>query len=153
MNGRVKNDVKNIVNDRVKNDVKNCVRMRNDVSDAHLPDEMSLLRAGRVAGMRERGATVGGYFDVSNMLKYGVSSAEWIRKTGKRLLKIDCKGWSKEKGFGEIGTTGDENWPEVLQALYEVKYPGEFLTAEVKGGGRERLLEISKQLDQVLQLT
>ena len=97
--------------------------------------------------------TVGGYFDVSNMLKYGVSSAEWIRKTGKRLLKIDCKGWSKEKGFGEIGTTGDENWPEVLQALYEVKYPGEFLTAEVKGGGRERLLEISKQMDEVLQLT
>jgi L-ribulose-5-phosphate 3-epimerase len=97
--------------------------------------------------------TVGGYFDISNMLKYGVSSAEWIRKTGKRLLKIDCKGWSKEKGFGEIGTTGDENWPEVLQALKDVNYQGEFLTAEVKGGGRERLMEISKQMDEVLQLT
>jgi L-ribulose-5-phosphate 3-epimerase len=97
--------------------------------------------------------TVGGYFDISNMLKYGVSSAEWIRKTGKRLLKVDCKGWSKEKGFGEIGLTGDENWPEVLKALKEVNYPGEFLTAEVKGGGKERLEEVSRQMDEVLQLT
>jgi hexulose-6-phosphate isomerase len=96
--------------------------------------------------------TVGGYFDVSNMLKYGVSSADWIRQTGKRLLKVDCKGYSLEKmEFGEIGT-GSENWPEVLKALADVHYPGEFLTAEVKGGGRERLLEVSKQMDQVLQL-
>ncbi len=35
--------------------------------------------------------TVGGYFDVSNMIKYGVASADWIRQTGHRLLKIDCK--------------------------------------------------------------
>jgi L-ribulose-5-phosphate 3-epimerase len=96
--------------------------------------------------------TVGGYFDISNMLKYGVSSADWIRKTGKRLLKVDCKGYSLATAkFGEIGT-GDENWPEVLKALKDVNYPGEFLTAEVKGGGRERLLEISKQMDGVLQL-
>jgi hexulose-6-phosphate isomerase len=96
--------------------------------------------------------TVGGYFDISNMLKYGVSSADWIRKTGKRLLKVDCKGYNLEKmAFGEIGT-GSENWPEVLQALKDVNYPGEFLTAEVKGGGKERLLEVSKQMDQVLQL-
>jgi len=97
--------------------------------------------------------TVGGYFDISNMLKYGVSSADWIRKTGSRLLKVDCKGYNLEqKAFGEIGT-GSENWPEVLQALKDVNYTGEFLTAEVRGGGKERLLEVSKQMDQVLQLT
>ncbi len=97
--------------------------------------------------------TVGGYFDISNMLKYGVSSADWIRQTGPRLLKVDCKGYSISAGkFGEIGT-GDEDWPEVLQALKDVNYSGEFLTAEVKGGGRERLLEVSKQMDEVLQLT
>jgi L-ribulose-5-phosphate 3-epimerase len=96
--------------------------------------------------------TVGGYFDISNMLKYGVSSAEWIRKTGKRLLKVDCKGYNLEKmAFGEIGT-GSENWPEVLKALKEVNYPGEYLTAEVRGGGKERLMEVSKQMDEVLQL-
>ena len=96
--------------------------------------------------------TVGGYFDISNMLKYGVSSADWIRKTGKRLLKVDCKGYNIEaKAFGEIGT-GSEDWPEVLKALKEVNYPGEFLTAEVKGGGKERLMEVSKQMDGVLQL-
>jgi L-ribulose-5-phosphate 3-epimerase len=97
-------------------------------------------------------STVGGYFDVSNMLKYGVSSADWIRQTGKRLLKVDCKGYSiGRKAFGEIGT-GDEDWPNVLKALKDVNYPGEFMTAEVGGGGKERLLEISRQLDQVLQL-
>lgn len=96
--------------------------------------------------------TVGGYFDISNMLKYGVSSADWIRKTGPRLLKVDCKGYNIEKkAFGEIGT-GSEDWPAVLQALKDVNYPGEFLTAEVKGGGKERLLEVSKQMDEVLQL-
>ncbi|QDT52023.1 D-tagatose 3-epimerase [Caulifigura coniformis] len=97
--------------------------------------------------------TVGGYFDISNMLKYGVSSAEWIRQTGQRLLKVDCKGYNLEKqAFGEIGT-GSENWPEVLQALKDVNYTGEFLTAEVRGGGKERLLEVSQQMDKVLQLT
>jgi len=97
--------------------------------------------------------TVGGYFDISNMLKYGVSSADWIRQTGKRLLKVDCKGYSIEKSaWVEIGS-GSENWPEVLKALAEVNYPGEFLTAEVRGGGKDRLTEISKQMDKVLQLT
>jgi L-ribulose-5-phosphate 3-epimerase len=97
--------------------------------------------------------TVGGYFDISNMLKYGVTSADWIRQTGKRLLKVDCKGYNIEKGaWVDIGS-GSENWPEVLKALAEVHYPGEFLTAEVRGGGRERLMEISKQMDGVLQLT
>ncbi len=97
--------------------------------------------------------TVGGYFDISNMLKYGVSSADWIRQTGKRLLKVDCKGYNTDsQAWVEIGL-GSENWPEVLQALKDVNYPGEFLTAEVRGGGRERLLEVSRQMDKVLQLT
>lgn len=35
--------------------------------------------------------TVGAYFDISNMIKFGVAPADWIRLLGKRLLKFDFK--------------------------------------------------------------
>jgi hexulose-6-phosphate isomerase len=103
---------------------------------------------------------VGAYFDCSNMIKYGVPSADWIRQLGKRMLKFDFKGYSKAKakeaknegaGFRvEIGE-GDEDWPEVLKALAEVGYNG-WATAEVGGGGEEHLKKISAQMDKVLGL-
>ena len=94
--------------------------------------------------------TVGAYYDCSNMLKYGVPSAEWIRKLGKRMLKFDFKGYSHKNKWVAIGE-GDEDWPEVLKALDEVGYHG-WATAEVQGGGREVLLDISKRMDKALGL-
>jgi len=102
---------------------------------------------------------VGAYFDCSNMIKYGVAPADWIRKLGKRMLKFDFKAFAKGKmkpndeyaGFRvEIGE-GDENWPEVLKALAEVGYDG-WATAEVGGGGEEHLKKIAAQMDKVLGL-
>lgn len=93
---------------------------------------------------------VGAYFDCSNMIKYGVPPAEWIRKLGKRMLKFDFKGYSKTKEWVAIGE-GDENWPEVLKALAEVGYDG-WATAEVGGGGEEHLKKVSAQMDKVLGL-
>ena len=103
---------------------------------------------------------VGAYFDCSNMIKYGVAPADWIRKLGKRMLKFDFKAYSKAKaaeaknegaGFrAEIGE-GDENWPEILKALAEIGYDG-WATAEVGGGGEEHLRKISAQMDKVLGL-
>lgn len=94
---------------------------------------------------------VGAYFDASNMIKYGVPSAEWIRKLGKRMLKMDFKGYHYDKkkwvGIGE----GTENWPEVLKACEEVGYDT-WATAEVSGGGEEVLLDISKKMDAILEL-
>ncbi len=103
---------------------------------------------------------IGAYFDASNMLKYGVPSAEWIRKLGKRMLKLDFKGYSldvaKEKkddragfrvGIGE----GSENWPEILKACEEVGY-NSWATAEVGGGGESVLMDISKRMDRILEL-
>jgi len=98
---------------------------------------------------------VGAYFDCSNMLKYGVKSGDWIRKLGKRMLKFDFKGFSITKfkegknAWVNIGE-GDEDWPDVLKALAEVGYNG-WATAEVGGGGREKLKEIAERMTKVLE--
>jgi L-ribulose-5-phosphate 3-epimerase len=99
---------------------------------------------------------VGAYFDVSNMIKYGVPPADWIRALGPRMLKFDFKGFSMEKfknkqsPWVDIGE-GDENWPEVLKALDEVGYRG-WATSEVAGGGEKELKDIAERMNKVLGL-
>jgi len=103
--------------------------------------------------------TVGAYFDCSNMLRYGVPAAEWIRQLGKRMLKFDFKGFDyrryankekKESPWVPIGE-GTEDWPEVLKALDEVGYHG-WATAEVAGGGEKKLADILARMRRVLTL-
>lgn len=94
---------------------------------------------------------VAAYFDCSNMLKYGVPSAEWIRLLGKRLAKFDFKGYSHTKSWCKIGD-GDENWPEVLKALGEIGYDG-WATSEVGGGGEEVLKDVVARMNKVLELS
>lgn len=104
---------------------------------------------------------VGAYFDCSNMIKYGVPSATWIRQLGKRMLKFDFKGYSiaKAKASGKDGDgfrvgigEGDENWPEVLKACAEVGY-NTWATAEVASGGEDWLKDVSQRMDKILELT
>ena len=103
---------------------------------------------------------VGAYMDCSNMIKYGVPSAEWIRKIGKRMLKFDFKGYSKAKakaagndgaGFQAGIGEGDENWPEILKACAEVGYDT-WATAEVASGGEDWLRDVSQRMDKILEL-
>lgn len=94
--------------------------------------------------------TVGAYFDCSNMLKYGVPPATWIRMLGKRMLKFDFKGFSRDGQWVPIGE-GDENWPEILAALDDVEYRG-WATSEVAGGGEKELREIADRMNRVLGL-
>jgi len=46
---------------------------------------------------------------------------------------------------------GDCNWPEVNKALDKIGYAG-WASAEVKGGGRERLQTISQKMDAIFGL-
>jgi hexulose-6-phosphate isomerase len=100
---------------------------------------------------------VGAYFDCSNMIKYGVSSADWIRKLGKRMLKFDFKGFSMKNYEKDPKTAwvpigeGDENWPEILKALAEIGYDG-WATSEVRGGGKDELADIARRMNSVLGL-
>lgn len=103
---------------------------------------------------------IGAYFDCSNMIKYGVPSATWIRQLGKRMLKFDFKGYSKAKakaagndgaGFDVGIGEGDEDWPEILKALSEVGYH-DWATAEVGGGGEAWLKEVATRMDKILGL-
>jgi hexulose-6-phosphate isomerase len=101
---------------------------------------------------------VGAYFDIGNVVNYGWPE-QWIRTLGKRIVKLDIKEYSRklrdEKGpyagfAAELGD-GDVEWPVVLKALDEIGFTG-WGTAEVKGGDRDRLLEVSQRMDRVLAL-
>lgn len=91
---------------------------------------------------------VGAYFDSSNMIKYGVPSADWIRQLGKRMLKFDLKGYSNAKKWVQIGD-GDENWPEILKALGEIGYSG-WATAEVDGGDEAALRDVHQRMSRCM---
>ncbi len=98
---------------------------------------------------------IGWYFDVGNVVNYGWPE-QWIRILGERILKLDIKEYSREKrdaeglwkGFQVELLEGDCNWPAVMQALDEIGYRG-WGSAEVAGGGRERLVEIAARMDRI----
>jgi L-ribulose-5-phosphate 3-epimerase len=92
--------------------------------------------------------TVGAYFDCSNMIKFGVPSADWIRALGPRMLKADFKGYSKKNGWVKIAD-GDEDWPEILKALDEINYHS-YLTAEVGAKDLDELKDIYDRMTRVL---
>lgn len=94
---------------------------------------------------------VGAYYDCSNTLRYGVPSAEWIRRLGKRMVKFDFKGFSKAKQFNVKIGEGDEDWPEIRKALAEIEYDG-WATAEVNRGDEKHLRDVAERMDKVLGL-
>jgi len=92
---------------------------------------------------------VGVQFDIGNHQKYG-KPAEWVRTLGRQIVKLDVKDWGIQPGWAKIGD-GDVDWPAVRQALLEIGYTG-WAAAEVEGGGRDQLRDISQRMDRVFGL-
>jgi hexulose-6-phosphate isomerase len=100
---------------------------------------------------------VGWYFDVGNIIRYGWPE-HWIRTLNKRIMKLDIKEYSREKqrnegvwkGFEVELTEGDCNWPVVNKALEEIGFSG-WASAEVPGGDRKRLEQISMLMDKIFK--
>ena len=101
---------------------------------------------------------VGVYFDAGNVARYGWPE-HWIPVLGKRIHKIDIKGYSNKKHMAEGPWKGfdvelgdDEiDWAAVRAELKKIDYTG-FVTAEVGGGDRKRLADIAARMDRVLDL-
>lgn len=103
---------------------------------------------------------VGWYFDIGNIVRYGWPE-QWIRILGqKRVLKLHIKGYSREienergpwSAFGVSLPESTIDWDDVVAALNEIDYQGEWIAAEVGGGDLERLKQISAEMDEVLKL-
>lgn len=93
---------------------------------------------------------VGMQFDIGNHWKYG-DTGNWIRTLGKRIVKLDIKGFSRaENKFTEIAQ-GDIDYLDVRKALREIGYIG-WVAAEVGGGDTETLGRIATEMDQVLRI-
>jgi hexulose-6-phosphate isomerase len=98
---------------------------------------------------------IGAYFDVGNVVRYGWPE-HWIEALGPRVFKIDVKEYSRKKqndeglwkGFQVELLEGDCDWPAVMKALDAIGYDGWF-TAEIGGGGEERLTQIAANMDRI----
>lgn len=101
---------------------------------------------------------VGAYFDVGNVVRWGWPP-HWIEILGPRIKKLDIKEYDLKvamndgmrKGFQRPLGEGSIDWPKVREELSQIDYSG-WATAEVRGGDRERLIDIANQMDRVLEL-
>jgi L-ribulose-5-phosphate 3-epimerase len=100
---------------------------------------------------------VGWYFDVGNIIRYGWPE-HWIKTLNSRIMKLHVKEFSRKvmndeglrKGFQVNLLEGDNNWPVVMQAVREINYTGGWIIAEVSGGDKNRLRDISERMDKII---
>ena len=100
---------------------------------------------------------IGWYFDTGNIVRYG-EPAQWVKTLGKRMMKLDIKDYSRAKmkaegvwkGFGcKIGDPDSSvGWADTMRAVDAIGYSG-WGSAEVGGGKRDRLEDISRRMDDV----
>jgi len=102
---------------------------------------------------------IGFYFDIGNILRYGWPE-HWIETLNKRIVKLHIKEFSRKKmndeglwkGFDVELTEGDIDWKTVMASLRKANYQGDWMIAEVKGGDRKRLAQISEQMDRIISM-
>jgi hexulose-6-phosphate isomerase len=91
---------------------------------------------------------VGIHFDIGNHVRFSQPSI-WIRILGTRIRKLDVK--DRVVGSRELAPIGEGavDWPAVVESLRDVGYRG-WVSAEVDGGGRDRLAEVLARMNRVL---
>jgi L-ribulose-5-phosphate 3-epimerase len=96
---------------------------------------------------------VGMYYDIGNHWKYG-QPREWLQAFGRRAVKLDVKGFSRAANkFVDITSEEDDlPWSEVQKGLDDIGFTG-WTTAEVGGGGLERLTTVRKQMQKAFGLS
>jgi len=89
---------------------------------------------------------VGMYYDIGNHWKYG-QPREWLNAFGHRAVKLDVKGFSRAKSkFVDITSPEDDlPWDQVRLGIEDIGWSG-WTTAEVGGGGVERLTTVREQM-------
>ncbi len=98
------------------------------------------------------------YFDVGNVVRWGWPQ-HWLEMLGQRAKKLDIKEYDLDvamqqgmrEAFDKPLGEGSIEWDKVRAELVNINYRG-WATAEVKGGDRARLKDISEQMDRVLDL-
>ena len=93
---------------------------------------------------------VGMQFDIGNHWKYG-SMGDWIRQLGKRVMKLDIKGFNRAKDEWARISEGDIDYADVRKALKEINFYG-WVAAEVSGGDAAELKRIAGEMDTVFGL-
>lgn len=93
---------------------------------------------------------VGMQFDIGNHWKYG-SMGGWIRQLGRRVMKLDIKGFSRDQDKFTRISEGDIDYADVRAALLEINFSG-WCAAEVSGGDAAELKRISAELDSAFAL-
>jgi len=115
---------------------------------------LSPLEAARYVDQFES-PSVGWHMDLGNVVNYGWPD-QWIAVLGQRIRRLHIKDYSRKKrddqglwkGFDvELGQ-GDVGWPATMAALDAIGYEG-WASAEVAGGGAERMKTVSRQMDQL----
>jgi hexulose-6-phosphate isomerase len=100
---------------------------------------------------------IGWYFDIGNVLRYGWPE-HWIETLNSRIMKLHIKEYSRKlmnekglwEGFKINLLEGDNNWPVVMKAVSKINHQGGWLTAEVEGGDRLRLKDVSERMDKII---
>lgn len=91
---------------------------------------------------------VGAFFDIGNHQSRG-GAPDWVRALGERIVKLDVKGHDTTLGRNCNIFDGDIDWAAVRNELAALEFTG-WATAEVKGGGQERLREVAQRMDEAL---
>lgn len=93
---------------------------------------------------------VGAFFDIGNHHGHG-GAPHWIRTLDHRIVKIDVKDRDLDRDKNCDLFDGHVDWADVRSSLRDIDFTG-WATAEVSGGGPERIKQVAERMGRALDL-